>query len=369
MIDIEDYKVADPDALETPAMMLFDEQLDYNIRTMCEMAGGAGNLMVHVKTHKSAAVTRRKVAAGVAGLKCATLRELQMALEEEASEAILAYPLVQRSKVERFADLAAEHSSATVYAIVSTSEHIDLLATVARGREQTLNVLLDVDIGTHRTGVSLEGVEQMYRSIDRHQQLNAAGFHLYDGHEHHSDLEQRASAARGHMDRANELVDSLRRQGMSVERLVAGNTFSFPYYARAPGYHGSPGACVYWDANYDGVSDDMPFRWAVAVLAQVVDRHPQHQTVTTDLGLKAIPADSGMSDRARPLGRQGWQLLRQNEEHGVFHCPGPLPKVGEYVLAVPGHVCPTAMLYPGCFVVDGAGDVVDFYPHTARDRQ
>ena len=368
MMELAGYKVADPDSLETPAMVLFEDVVDFNIRTMCEMAGGADNLMVHVKTHKSAAITRKKVAAGIAGLKAATLRELQMVLEEDVPEAVLAYPLVQRTKVERFADLVAEHSASTVFGIVSTEEHIDVLATVAQARQQTLRVLLDIDVGTKRTGVAHDGAEAMYRSIDSQPYLTASGFHIYDGHEHHADLQQRAAAAQGHIDKANELAAKLQRQGMSVERLVAGNTFTFAYYARAAGYHGSPGACVYWDANYDSVADDMPFRWAVAVLTQVVDRHPQHQTVTTDLGIKAVPADSDVSHRARILGPDGWQLLRQNEEHGVFHCPGVLPKVGDYLLAVPGHVCPTAMLYPGCFVVDGAGDVVDFYPHTARDR-
>jgi D-serine deaminase-like pyridoxal phosphate-dependent protein len=369
MIEFAGYKVAEPDSLETPAMLLFEEVVDFNIRTMCEMAGGADNLIVHVKTHKAAAIARKKVAAGVAGLKAATLRELQMALAEEVPEAVLAYPLVQRSKVERFADLVAEYSGSKVYGIVSTDEHIEVLGAVAQARQQTLNVLLDIDVGTKRTGVGLDGAEAMYQSIDSKPHLTAAGLHMYDGHEHHADLPQRAAAAQGHMDRANELVASLQRQGMSVPRLVGGNTFTFPYYARAAGYHGSPGACVYWDANYDSVAEDMPFRWAVAVLTQVVDRHPQHQTVTTDLGIKAIPADSDVSHRAHVLGLDGWQLLRQNEEHGVFHCPGTLPNVGDYILAVPGHVCPTAMLYPGCFVVDGAGDVVDFYPHTARDRQ
>jgi hypothetical protein len=37
-------------------------------------------------------------------------------------------------------------------------------------------------------------------------------------------------------------------------------------------------------------------------------------------------------------------------------------------LAVPGHICPTTIRYPGIHVVDDAGEVVDYYLHTARDR-
>jgi D-serine deaminase-like pyridoxal phosphate-dependent protein len=43
--------------------------------------------------------------------------------------------------------------------------------------------------------------------------------------------------------------------------------------------------------------------------------------------------------------------------------------VGTYLLAVPGHACSTTVRYPGAYVVDAAGEVVDYYPHTARDRQ
>ena len=56
------------------------------------------------------------------------------------------------------------------------------------------------------------------------------------------------------------------------------------------------------------------------------------------------------------------------EEHGVFRIPGELPRLGDYLLVVPGHICPTTIRYPGIHVIDSAGEVVDYYPHTARDR-
>lgn len=74
MIEYAGYKVADPDALETPAMLVFESLVDHNISALCELAGGGQNLMVHVKTHKSAAITRKKLEAGIAGFKCATLK-------------------------------------------------------------------------------------------------------------------------------------------------------------------------------------------------------------------------------------------------------------------------------------------------------
>ena len=48
MITFENYNVDEPDALETPAMLLFQDQMDHNIRSVCNLVGGGENLIAHV---------------------------------------------------------------------------------------------------------------------------------------------------------------------------------------------------------------------------------------------------------------------------------------------------------------------------------
>ena len=64
MIKFENYNVADPDALETPAMLVFQDIMDHNIKSVCKLVGGGENLIAHVKTHKSEAVARRRKSTG-----------------------------------------------------------------------------------------------------------------------------------------------------------------------------------------------------------------------------------------------------------------------------------------------------------------
>ena len=370
MIEYEGYKVADPDALETPAMVVFEDHLKHNLATAFELAGGPQNLMPHVKTHKSAQVVRRQIEQGVAGFKCATLKELEMVLDAGGREVVMAYPLVQQLKVERLCDLCGAHGEATVHAIASASLHFELLDRVSRSRQQPLNVMVDVDSGMHRTGVAMgQATEDLYRKIDLAEFLRASGLHWYDGHEHIADPTERERTSQSHVGELQALKASLERGGLTVSKIVAGNTFTFPYYARAEGMIGSPGTCTYWDTGYGDLLVDMPFTWAACVLTQVVEVYPQHRVVTTDLGSKAIPADTPLEKRARILGHREAKLQLQNEEHGVFDWPGQTPAVGSYLLAVPGHVCPTAIRYPGAFVVDGEGQIIDYFTHTARDRQ
>ena len=95
---------------------------------------------------------------------------------------------------------------------------------------------------------------------------------------------------------------------------------------------------------------------------------PDAGTITTDLGCKGISSDLLLEERAFLLGHNTAELVSQSEEHGVFRIKGKLPHVGDYLLAVPGHICPTTIRYPGIHVIDTSGNVVDYYLHTARDR-
>jgi D-serine deaminase-like pyridoxal phosphate-dependent protein len=229
--------------------------------------------------------------------------------------------------------------------------------------------MLDLDAGGHRTGIEFgPDAAKLYREIDAQRFLQPSGFHLYDGHDEFSDVVQRKAAAQRHIESLQGFQHQIESAGMPVPCVVAGGTYSFAYYARTEGMHGSPGTFIYWDAGYSKAMPDMPFRWAALILTQVVDRHPAAGTITTDLGCKGISGDLPLEERAAVLGQDTAQLILQHEEHGVFRISGELPRVGDYLLAVPGHICPTTVCYPGIHVLDTAGEVVDYFLHTARDR-
>ena len=184
MITCQDYNVADPDALETPAMLLFQHVMDHNIRAVCEMVDGGQNLMAHVKTHKSEAVARKQIELGIDGFKCATLKELEMVLQAGARKAILSFPQCQERKIERLCDLTLSYPDAWIATIVSTPFHLDALASVAARRKQSLRAMLDLDAGMHRTGIGFgPDAATLYGEIDAHPFLQPSGFHLYDGHD------------------------------------------------------------------------------------------------------------------------------------------------------------------------------------------
>lgn len=367
-LNLDRYPLQDPDGIPTPAMLIYRDVMERNIAELCALVGGGHNLLVHVKTHKSLEVTRLQLAAGIAGFKTATLAELAMVLEAGAELAVLSYPLLQTSKIELFAELCDEYPEATVYAIISRPLHLERLSAVAAQRGRSLRALLDLDVGMARTGIGTElGAESLYRALHESEQVVAGGLHVYDGHDHEPDPLKREALATAHIEEVKRFRDLIAARGWPLELIVGGGSFSFPYYAREEGMFGSPGTSIYWDGGYSSLLSDLPFRWAAFVLTQVVDIYPEQQLFTTDLGSKAVAPDRPLAERALLPAYPEAQLVSQSEEHGVFES-ADLPPLGSYLLAVPGHVCPTTVKYPYSLWIDPNGKVTGRNEHTARDR-
>tara|TARA_B100001123_G_C15322146_1_gene1028310 strand:+ start:43 stop:660 length:618 start_codon:yes stop_codon:yes gene_type:complete len=198
--------------------------------------------------------------------------------------------------------------------------------------------------------------------------IQAAGIHAYDGHIREAQEPARDKEVKPIIEGLRQFQHQLRKEDIEVVRTVAGGTFTFPYYAREEGMYGSPGTCAYWDASYLVNLADMAFCPAAVVLTQIIDRDEIRNTVTTDLGSKAIASDFPVELRARVMDYPDAQLIAQSEEHGVFVMKNTLPCIGDYMMVIPGHICPTVAKYPGAYVVDRQGAVIDYFEHTARDR-
>ena len=79
-----------------------------------------------------------------------------------------------------------------------------------------VDVLLDIDSGQHRTGVPADSAEAraLYKQIAEAKGLVAGGLHLYDGHNHQRDFEERKTAVLAGWNAAAALRDELVRGGI-----------------------------------------------------------------------------------------------------------------------------------------------------------
>jgi len=363
------YKLDDPDTIETPSLLIFEDALDHNIRKAVELAGSAQNLMLHVKTHKSADILKRLMNAGITSFKCATLKESEMTAQAGAASLVLAYPIAQLKKALRFAHLQCSFPKTNFFTVVSSSYHVNVLSRAAIETGTTISVMLDLDVGLHRTGIAPDDQAlTLARMISKTPGLNFAGLHAYDGQNDITDLKEREAAARNTLRMVIGLKNKLIETGLKVSYVVMGGTACFPYYAKEPGVAASPGTIIYWDAGYSKIFPDMPFRFAALVLTQVVDSIPSLGLVTLDLGSKSISADKDIAKRAVFIGYPDIEIVRQNEEHTVVKPGSHALSIGDYLLAVPAHVCTAVIHYPGALLINKHGHICGSIEHTARNR-
>ena len=342
----------------SPQLVYYPAIIRENIRKMIDIAGGAARLWPHIKTHKMAEVVQMQIEAGIARFKA------EMAAKAGAKHLTLAYPLVGPN-IKRFAALQAAFPEVEFFAIGDDTEQIRKLGQTCKA-----NVLMDVDMGQHRTGVPLDKVEAMYREWNTLPGIVMRGMHCYDGHRHESSVQEREVATAPVDKQIEEIKARLKADGICCEILIMGGTPSFPVHAEMTGEFLSPGTCVIQDAGYRNAYPDLKFTPAAALLTRVVSR-PSRDTFTLDLGCKAVATDP-QPERAEIVGMEYARTVIQNEEHWVVRVPeehiADIPPIGTELFAIPTHVCPTSALYPAVPVVEN-GKVTGWWKVAARDRR
>jgi D-serine deaminase-like pyridoxal phosphate-dependent protein len=344
------YAVSNADEVPSPALLVYPDRVEENIRRMIRVAGGVERLRPHMKTNKLPEVIRMQMDQGITKFKCATIAEAEMVAACGAPDVLLAYQPVGPN-VTRMIELVKSFPGTTFSAVADDEAIIRALSKAAVDAGVTLNLFLDVDAGMHRTGVAPgPSAASLYRLIDSLPGLHAAGLHAYDGHIHDTDLAARTRAC----DAAFAPVDALRKElvaaGVRVPTVIAGGTPTFPIHARRPDVECSPGTAVFWDLGYTTKLPDMDFLPAVLVLTRVVSK-PGTNLLCLDLGHKAI-ASEGPPPRVGLLGLPDTRAVGHSEEHLSLETDraGEFP-VGTPFYGMPWHVCPTVALHNEAVVV------------------
>ncbi len=362
------YPIRRPDELLSPSLLIFLDHVRRNLDAMIVMAGGAGRLRPHVKTHKMPALVRIAESLGIRKHKCATIAEAEMLGASGGSDVLLAYPIVGPN-LARFARLIRAYPATIFRATVDHPDSARALSAAVGHLDRPLPVLIDLDIGMGRTGIEPgDAAFALYQLIADLPGLEPDGIHAYDGHIRDFDLAARRRSAAPGLEAVHRFRDRLLAAGLPVPRLVLGGTPTFPVHAgvATPGVECSPGTCVLHDAGYAEKFPDLPFTPAAVLFTRVVSR-PRVGRACLDLGHKAVAADP-VGARLTLLGLPNATLGGQSEEHLVVEAPEvDALAPGTPLLAIPTHICPTCALHSWAYVLED-GEVVDRWEVKARDR-
>jgi D-serine deaminase-like pyridoxal phosphate-dependent protein len=360
------YKLAGAPAIASPALLFYRERVVRNINHAVAIAGSADRLCPHVKTHKSPEVVGLQRSLGISRFKCATVAEADMLAECGAESVCLAYPLVGPN-IDRFLRLVSLYPKTRFSVIADNLQPLRDLSAACVRHDTSIPVLLDLDVGMHRTGVPVEDAPALYRAVADLPGLIPGGLHAYDGHTHHTEYAERLAAATVTWEAVAALRSELVAGGMPVPRLLMGGTPTFPCYASFPEAELTPGTFVLHDWGYLHALPDLGFEPAALLLTRVVSA-PAPGLRTLDLGTKAIASDPA-GTRGIILGFEEAQPVLQNEEHWVFRfSKGSEPSVGEELYVMPTHICPTCALHAEAYFVEADGKCGGRAHIRARDR-
>ena len=192
---------------------MYPDRAEANLRRLIAIAGGTSRLRPHMKTHKLPEIARMHVALGLTSVKCATIAEAEMLASEGLTDVLLAYQPVGPA-VGRLLQLSQTFPGVTFRAVVDDEDAARALSDAFADVESSIDLLVDLDVGMHRTGIAPELAPPLYRLLDTLPGVTPGGLHAYDGHLRDPDLAVRRAAADGAFAQVRALREALQREGL-----------------------------------------------------------------------------------------------------------------------------------------------------------
>ncbi|MCX6993606.1 MAG: DSD1 family PLP-dependent enzyme [Kiritimatiellaeota bacterium] len=347
--------------LDTPCLALDLDILDQNLRKMQALTQRAGkHLRPHAKTHKCSTLARRQMEAGAIGICTAKVSEAEALCRAGIANILITGPVVTKQKIARLVALRAKAPALMV--VVDHPGPIDLLSTALGDQGLTMDVLLDVDVGLHRTGVPPSIAINLADHILDHSNLRLRGIQAYAGQmQHVRSYNERKNGSHQCLQPAIGIFRALQAKAPTCTVFSASGTGTSDIDLDIPELTElQAGSYVCMDAEYlaIGSAEDnsrfTAFGPALRLLTTVVSVN-QDGYVTVDAGLKALYRDGAVPQIINPE-YAGLRYDWFGDEYGRITGSGSvgMPPLGTVLELVTSHCDPTINLFDRYYVTQGS---------------
>jgi D-serine deaminase-like pyridoxal phosphate-dependent protein len=296
--------------IPTPALVLDLDLFETNLTRMAEHVKTAGkSLRPHAKAHKCPEIAKRQIALGAIGVCCATVPEVELMTAAGIPGILLTSPLADPLKMARVV-------AAGAMAVVDNAQQATWYDEVAKAVGKKLDVLVDLDVGDHRTGArSKEQALAIAEQVDAAENL--------------------------------ELKGTMLRRGLCCDIVSGGSTGTWQIDTQVADLTElQAGSYVVMDMAYR--KEGLDFANSLNVLGTVVSAN-HDAFVTTDAGFKAFSTDRGYCPEV--LGHPGATYRWGGDEFG--YVDGAKVGLGDRVRFLPPHCDPTVNLYDRIYACRG----------------
>ena len=341
----------------TPSLLLDLDAFERNLVAMAAQARKSGlALRPHAKAHKSIAVARRQIATGAIGISCATLGEAEVLAAAGIPGLLVTSPVVTPSMIARLVAIQGD-----VMVVVEDGRNVAALAQAVASTGRRLRVLVEIDVGQHRTGVaSRQDAVTLARAIHASVHLEFCGIQAYWGHlQQVQDFAERRRVVSQQGEIVRDAIAVLREAELPP-RIVTGGGTGTAWIDADLGLFTElqPGSYLFMDSSYcrptlwpDGRA---PFETSLFVRANVVSvNRPEHAVINA--GLKSFATDSGQPFAIRGA-PSGTTYKFMGDEHGALVYGAATDArlaLGDGVELAVSHCDPTVNLYDQLHCVRG----------------
>src|SRR6202035_4527682 len=344
--------------LTTPAMVLDLETFERNIRAYQHQINLHGlQARPHAKSHKCAEIARRQIAAGAVGVCAASLHEAEALVRQGVNNILITSPVIGAGKLDRLMQLLER--GALVALVVDDQESAASMAAAAHRSGHVLDVLIDVDLGMGRTGISnIESALQLVNVVCEAEGISYRGIQAYSGRvQHIKQFAERDHVYTGQLRFLSTLIAALDKRGLKPATVSGGGTGTLALHCREGILtEHQAGSYIFMDVEYGAVTlrandADAAFDTSLFLHSTVISKNVPGR-VTIDAGLKSFATDGPLPhvSAGAPVGTT-YSFF--GDEHGCLTFPTPtnsLPLGGIVTLVTP-HCDPTMNLHDYLHVV------------------
>ena len=354
------------ESLDTPSMIVDLDIVEDNLTKLMRLLQPTGvDIRPHLKTTKSPILAQKMIDAGAKGGCVAKISEAEVMAAGGIEDLFITCEIVGAPKVARLVDLFRHHPQIRI--VVDSKEGATAIndAIDAAGIEPPLKVLIDLNVGQHRTGVAPgEAVLLLAKHISSLEKLELIGLHGYEGHLQHLHGDKtREQSCRAAMGILSETADVLRQSGFEIQVVTTGGTGTAHFCATSPGItEVQPGSFIFMDTDYRNAVGPH-FANSLTILSTVISK-PEPQRAVIDAGLKSLTTDSGLSEPKDP----GFTYTHNGDEHGSITWEnGPGLSIGDRIEMIPSHIDPTVNLHDFYYAYR-KGIIEDIWPVASRGK-
>ncbi|NKB32401.1 MAG: DSD1 family PLP-dependent enzyme [Pseudomonadales bacterium] len=346
--------------LDTPCLCVDLDLLEANIATMASTVNSNGIASrPHAKTHKTPVIAQMQLDTGSVGICTAKISEAEAMYQNGIDEILMTTTNVTPTKIRRAMNLRQANSR--FVQATDSAQNARLLSEAAEAMGITADVVVDVDPGGHRTGITPgQPALELAQLIDQLPALNLRGLLCYDGGSQHvKGFEERKNQTLERLVGATDTFDLFNQAGLNTEIFSGGGTGTYNIDHETRGLTDiQVGSYVFMDAQYIDIGGETDndvysdFGASLTILTTVLNDQYEGR-VTTDAGAKACTINRPW---ARVKGETGMSYSSGSDEFGTLRYEDNASrsyKVGDKMELIVSHCDPVVNLYNQMYAIRG----------------